>query len=221
MRLRAGDELTVFSDGKQYVCRIEKVLSDSIELQAIREIPQKQTPRLRIAIAQAIPKGDRFEWFIQKATELGAAEIFPLFTKHTVVKPANPAAKLQRWNEIAEHAAGQSENLYPPTIHAGLTLNEFLEQKTFGLALLLHERESADELQNAIQNHTGEKITMAIGPEGGWTAEETAGFIRAGFLKVHLGDRILRAETAGLALLAILQYELGELGRSPAKKSQD
>ena len=222
MRLHAGDTVAVYSDGKRYECRIEKVLPDSIDLQVIRQLREAQTGGLQIAIAQAIPKGDKFEWLIQKATELGAAEIFPLFTTRTVVKSANLIAKLQRWNEIAEHAAGQSENLYPPVIHPAATLNEFLANEPSGMKLLLHERESANDLRSAIEHHAGERITIAVGPEGGWTAEETANLVHAGFCKIHLGDRILRAETAGLALLAILQYELGELGsKSPAKKEAE
>jgi 16S rRNA (uracil1498-N3)-methyltransferase len=219
MRLHAGDGIAVYSDGKHYECRIEKILPDAIELRVVKELPKAFTTGLHVVIAQAIPKGDRFEWLIQKATELGAAEIFPLFTARTVVKPTNLPARLQRWNEIAEHAAGQSENIYPPVIHAAATLEEFLANKPSGMKLLLHERESAHDLRSAIELHSGEPITIAVGPEGGWTREETDDLVEAGYRKVHLGNRILRADTAGLALLAILQYELGELGnKSPAQK---
>jgi 16S rRNA (uracil1498-N3)-methyltransferase len=162
-------------------------------------------------LAQAIPKGDRFEWLIQKATELGVAEIFPLITDRTIVKPAHASAKLQRWNEIAEQAAGQSENSFPATVHPPQSLISFLAGNIQSqLRLLLHERKDAIPLRTLIGNREVHRIIIVVGPEGGWTDAETEQMIQAGYQLVHLGPRILRSETCGLVIATLLQYELGD-----------
>lgn len=215
MRLHPGDSVAVYSNGRRYECRIECLLPDAVELRIVNEAQESRPAGSRIAIAQGIPKGDRFEWLIQKATELGAAEIIPLITERTIVRPEKAESRLQRWNEIAENAAGQSENAYPPVINPVMSLDDYVSRTSTGLKLLLHERQSANSLKSILAEYSGEPIAIAVGPEGGWTDEETSKLLSAGFQKVHLGDRILRAETAGLAMLAILQYELGELTSSP------
>lgn len=209
MRLQIGDELQVFGEAKRWLCRIADISQHEIVLQVVNEVPDPGRIGLQIRIGQAIPKGDRFEWLIEKATELGAAEIYPLLTERTIVRPANLASKQQRWNEIADQAAGQSENSYPPLIHSPESLEIFAARNFEGLKLLLHERKDAESLHSLLQpglNH----VNVVVGPEGGWAATEVALLTQAGFHIVHLGERILRSDTAGLAFLAILQYELGD-----------
>jgi 16S rRNA (uracil1498-N3)-methyltransferase len=221
MRLKAGDELQVGARGKQYICKIENIQPESICLQIVREIPT-ETPALKITLAQAIMKGDRFEWLIEKATELGVAEIFPLITERTVIRPAHPAEKIQRWNEIAEQAAGQSENSYPVVVHSPQNLSSFLMlSTTAGLKLLLHENEGRTPLRQILQSYDGNHIMIIVGPEGGWSEEESRQIEGCGFARIHLGPRILRAETAGLVVTALLQYELGDFqsaGHAPPSK---
>ena len=109
MRLKAGDELQVITPGKQWLCRLAEVHPDEVLLEIIDEIHAIHKPLLHLILAQAIPKGDRFEWLIQKATELGVAEIFPLITERSIVRPGG-SDKTQRWNEIAEQAAGHLDD---------------------------------------------------------------------------------------------------------------
>jgi 16S rRNA (uracil1498-N3)-methyltransferase len=210
MRLKSGDSLQVFTAGKRFECRVQQISPEEIELKVLQEFPVVP-PALHLRLGQAIPKGDRFEWLIQKATEIGVTEIFPLITERTVVKPDHVAAKVQRWNEIAEQAAGQSENSYPTIIHAPQTLPSFLEQTSEpGLKLLLHERKDSRPLQRILTDHDINRITFVVGPEGGWTDGETERLISSGYEPLHLGPRILRAETSGLVLATLLQYELGD-----------
>ncbi len=210
MRLKHGDPVEVWTQGKRWECAISGILPQGIELQAVRELPPPAPSRLRLTLCQAIPKGDRFEWLIQKTTELGVSEIVPLISARTVVRPRRAESKIQRWNEIAEHAAAQSENAQPPVIFPPLTLEQFLQSCPEGLKLLLHERGEARPLREILQEYPSNSIILIVGPEGGWTPEETTQILATGFHKTHLGQRILRTETAGLVLAAILQYELGD-----------
>jgi len=211
MRLKSGDPLHVFTPGKRFECSVSRILPESIELLVIQELSPPATARIHLSLGQAIPKGEKFDWLIQKATELGVAEIFPLITERTIVHPANLDAKLQRWNEIADHAAAQSENPDPTLIHIPDTMPHFLAQPHPGLKVFLHERDQSVPLRQLLQQHHNEHhITFVVGPEGGWSSEETAALEKAGFIKIHLGLRILRSETAGLVLASVLQYEFGD-----------
>jgi 16S rRNA (uracil1498-N3)-methyltransferase len=210
MRLKSGDSLQVFTPGKRFQCSVQQISPQEIELKVLHEFPVV-APALHLRLGQAIPKGDRFEWLIQKATEIGITEIFPLITERTIVRPENVAAKVQRWNEIAEQAAGQSENSFPTIIHSPQSLTSFLEQPVDpGLKLLLHERKNSSSLRQLLRDNNTNRITFVVGPEGGWTDNETELLINSSYLLLHLGPRILRAETSGLVLATLLQYELGD-----------
>lgn len=212
MRLKQGDTLQVITPGKKWECRVHQVLPDEISLEIVKEIAISGRPDLHLILAQAIPKGDRFEWLIQKATELGVSEIYPLLTERTLVKPGNVSNKLQRWNEIAEQAAGQSENAYPAVVREPFTLPSFLQEPiNTQLKLVLHERKEGVSLRNIISSVNDiYRIIFIVGPEGGWSDSETESMTAAGYRLVHLGPRILRAETCGLVMAALLQYELGD-----------
>jgi 16S rRNA (uracil1498-N3)-methyltransferase len=209
MRMRPGDRLEVATSQQRWECELIQTLPDGVILKKISELASRSQNRIRLILGQAIPKGDRFEWLIQKATELGVTEIHPLITERTIVRPENSARKVQRWNEIASAAAEQSESDQPAVILPPEPLNIFLKQAPDGLKLLLHEREGATSLKELLsnQNYYNFNITFIVGPEGGWTKQETEMIEQAGFQKVHIGSRILRSETAGLVLAAILQYE--------------
>src|SRR5687767_10130236 len=107
MRMKPGDLLEVLAPGHRWECRFAAIHPEGVELQLVRELEPPPAPKLTLILGQAIPKGDRFEWLIQKGTELGISEIHPLITNRSVVRPAESSGKLQRWNEIAEHAAEQ------------------------------------------------------------------------------------------------------------------
>ncbi len=212
MRMRPGDRLEVATPQHRWQCELQEIIPEGVILKKISDVPFRIQNTLRLILGQAIPKGDRFEWLIQKATELGVAEIHPLITERTIVRPESSSKKVQRWNEIASAAAEQSESDQPCVILQPAPLKIFLQRPFEGLKLILHEREGAVSLKEILKsksNYIG-NITFIVGPEGGWTPEETATIELAGFQKVHLGSRILRSETAGLVLAAIIQYETTE-----------
>jgi 16S rRNA (uracil1498-N3)-methyltransferase len=210
LRLGAGDPVEILSPGRRAEYRIAAVQPEEIELERVREMEAPPEPRCRLILAQAIPKGDRFDWLIQKATELGVAEIHPLITERTIVRPDDPEGRMQRWNEIAASAAAQCEGAFPAWIHPPVPLGEFLEVEQPGVRILLHEREGYFSLHSLLDNVRDSRITFVVGPEGGWSPEETAALTRAGYARVQLGRRVLRSETAGLVLAAILQYCCGD-----------
>jgi 16S rRNA (uracil1498-N3)-methyltransferase len=209
LRMRPGDRLEVATPQQRWKCELQQILPDGIVLKKFSELTSPIQNRLRLILGQAIPKGDRFEWLIQKATELGISEIYPLITDRTIVRPENSAKKVQRWNEISAAAAEQSESDQPCTIWPPEPLNQLLQRPFGGLKMLLHEREGSVPLKEILGpgSYYNNSIMFIVGPEGGWTKEETETLERAGFQKVHLGSRILRSETAGLVLAAIIQYE--------------
>jgi 16S rRNA (uracil1498-N3)-methyltransferase len=156
------------------------------------------------------------DWLIQKATELGVATLVPLVTSRTVVRPraARLASQRDRWQTIAIEAAQQSERWDIPTVSPpGDAVEFFRQQSSSSVRIILAERSSGKSLDRIpLPQERSKLVVLAIGPEGGWTEEETGQALESGFVPVTLGPRILRAETAALAALSVLQSRLGELG---------
>lgn len=169
-----------------------------------------------VTVGQALLKGDRMDWVIQKATELGVAALVPLMTAHTVVRPRTIrlAPQQERWQRIALEAAQQAERWEVPTVSAPWEPSKFFKvQSPAALKLILSARGPGQTLASIPLPCGPESlVVIAVGPEGGWTSEELAQALECGFLPVTLGNRILRAETATLAALSVLQSRLGELG---------
>ncbi len=180
-----------------------------------KEADPPQTPQLHLGIA--LLKGDRTDWAIQKGVELGAARISVLTTRYVAIKIPNDkmARQQKRWFEIAKEAAQQSERLEIPEIDPPSTLSSFLEKtNSTDLKLLFWEKEASFlSFREAIESGKvakAETCAVLIGPEGGWEKGEVDQAIGKGYISVSLGKRPLRAETATLAALSILQYEIGK-----------
>ncbi|TLN04213.1 16S rRNA (uracil(1498)-N(3))-methyltransferase, partial [bacterium] len=167
-------------------------------------IPSSE-PEVKITVAQALIKGDRWEWFLEKAVELGACEIIPLVTEHTVVRPEKGEGpkKLQRWEKILLAAAKQSGRAKIPSIGEPLALEKWLSgmgKNDGAKKLVCSERDG----ECATLPEKGENIIVAVGPEGGWSESELGAFSRKGFAPLSLGPLILRSETAALKALSLL-----------------
>jgi len=156
------------------------------------------------------------DWVIQKATELGAASFVPLIGRHVVIRPkaARVATQQQRWQRIALEAAQQAERWEIPTVATPCEATAFFSQQPpADVNLILRERAPGQSLASIPLPNTPEStIVIATGPEGGWAREELGIALEHGFTPVTLGKLILRAETAALAALSILQSRVGELG---------
>ncbi|MCJ7545633.1 MAG: 16S rRNA (uracil(1498)-N(3))-methyltransferase [Deltaproteobacteria bacterium] len=214
LRLGPGDEVTVFDGaGNEYRTELAEGYESGMYL-AIQEAlrPERESP-LQITLGQALLKGERMKFVIQKATELGAARIIPVVTSRTIplVEGERESLRIERWQRIAQEAAKQSGRTMVPEIEAIHELADFLAQAA-GARVMLWEGEPARlrEVLKKIDAHAG--ITLLIGPEGGFSEQEVTAAQAQGFLVAGLGQRILRAETATLSILSIIQHLLGDLG---------
>ena len=213
LRMRPGEQLSV-SDGSGhvYLCEIaalekEEAVLKILEEQRLNELGSK------LVLFQGLPKGDKLELIIQKAVELGAACIVPVKMKRCIVKwdEKKAESRLKRYRAIAESAAEQSQRDIVPEISPCLSLKEALAlAKTLDHILVPYERaEGMEESRRVIRSiRPGESAGIFIGPEGGFEEEEVREIVAAGGHAVTLGRRILRTETAGLAALSVLMFEL-------------
>ena len=203
------------SDGgkKEYRCTIEDFSSDEVLLHIIYvQEPDYELPS-RIYLFQGLPKADKMELIIQKAVELGAYEVIPVETKRCVVKLDGKKAtkKVERWKQIAESAAKQSKRMLIPNVHEVLTFKEALKYaEAMDIRLIPYElakgMQETKEILADIQ--PGQSVGIFIGPEGGFEEKEVETAISEGAKPITLGKRILRTETAGLAILSVLMFQL-------------
>ena len=214
LRMKEGEEVQV-SDGtgNAYLCQIEGYEGNQAVLK-IREKTEKDTELpSKIWLFQGLPKGDKMELIIQKAVELGAYSVVPVETKRCVVKldEKKAAKKTARWQQIAESAAKQSKRMLVPEVHSVMTFKEALVYaKELDVLLIPYElakgMKETKELIRSIE--PGKSIGVFIGPEGGFEEQEVADAMEAGAKPITLGHRILRTETAGLAVLSVLMFQL-------------
>jgi 16S rRNA (uracil1498-N3)-methyltransferase len=207
-------QLYELSDGRTvWLGRIARVaLSKSgkseIEFELVEPVPARE-PAVRIHLLLSIMKFDRFEWSLEKATELGVSEITPLAAERTD-RPLLAAAtkRRPRWEKILLGSAQQCRRLSPPVLHKPARPVEAFSLSTEALKILLCERPNTKHIRELLQSAHGPDAAMAIGPEGGWTDAELASAGAANFVEASLGENILRAETAVIAALAILDYAI-------------
>ncbi len=225
LRHRLGDRVTLIDEaGKKYGTRIAAIFSKSVSLNILSEETQQGPSKPLLWLGIALTKGNRIDWVIEKAVELGVMRISPLITRRVVVKPRDGRTDHQqkRWGEIAKEAAQQSERWEIPKIDPPMILDTFLEQtQSSDFKFIFWEKESPnaslykqlERVQGEGQTHrsapTG--VALLIGPEGGWEKEEVTRAGEMGYISVSLGDRPLRADTAAITALSILQYEWNRL----------
>jgi len=210
-------QLYELSDGQRvWLAKVARVAlakrgESRVEFSLMEPVPAT-APRLHIDLLLSIVKFDRFEWCLEKATELGATNIVPLAATRTD-KPLVVAAgkRRERWNRILLESAQQSRRLKPPTLREMAAPDKAFSESSAGLKIVLSERRDAPPLRELLRSgHRPNSAAVAIGPEGGWTDEELAAAQHAKFAEASLGERILRTETAVLAAMAILDFALGE-----------
>jgi len=219
LRLKVGESLTLVDEQpKRYLCRVSASYPDPLQLEIESEVlpPVRQLGKLHLAVGML--KGEKMDWVVQKATELGVARLTPLITERTVVRvrPERLAHQQSRWLKIITEASQQSCRWSLPQIDAPIDLKDFLLESISGLSsecfrLIFSERtppeSSGDKIRLKIVQSPAAGILL-IGPEGGWEPGEIKKACNAGFFPVSLGEQILRAETAALAALSIVQYEV-------------
>lgn len=213
LRMKNGEKIRVSSkSGQAYFCHISSILDDEV-IAAIDSADEAGTELdNHIVLYQGLPKGDKLELIIQKAVELGVSEIVPVAMKNCVVKLDDKKAKskVTRWQAIAESAAKQSKRSLIPEVKMPMSYKEAVAYaKKLDVKLVPYENEHGMAGTKAAmeQIKKGESIAVFIGPEGGFAPEEIE-MVRDEMQLISLGRRILRTETAGIAALAILGYQL-------------
>ena len=209
LRLSEGDELTLFDgSGKEYSAIVTKVGREGVSVHVVRENVSDREPQTRVFLLVGALKGDKTELVVQKATELGVSRI-GVFSSRYCSAYMNEN-KLERLNRVAREAAKQCLRASVPRVEYYETLEEALQAGT-ECATRLFACEFIAESENDVID-TGASVCAVVGSEGGFAEEEYALAQRLGYCGVSLGKRILRAETAAIALVSVIMHEAGELG---------
>lgn len=216
MRLKPGEEISVSigGDGKEYRYGIESYTEDSV-LCRLRFVKDKEVELpVKVLLFQGLPKADKMDLIVQKAVELGAAEIIPVSMERCVVKldAGKAAKKTARWQTIAESAASQSRRSIIPRVLAPMSMREAVEyakEQTEVRVIPYELQEDDGSVKQYLESlKEGQSVSIFIGPEGGFAPAEVELAKEAGIRPISLGRRILRTETAGLAILSWLIYIL-------------
>ena len=215
LRAGPGDACVLFNgDGHDYDACVTAVgkRSAEVEVRAARAL-DNESP-LRITLLQALARGEKMDWILQKATELGVVAVVPVESERSEVKldGERVGKRIAHWRSVIVAACEQSGRAVVPAIAAPMPLASALDAQSAsaGLRLLLDPR--AGQALDAVAGHSSRELMLAIGPEGGWSPRDRDLLRAAGFVGMRLGPRILRTETAGIAAIAVLQSRLGDVG---------
>jgi len=202
--------------GNEYRIMLEQVSTQSAIGRVLRRRRRSREPVSRVILAQAITKGAKMDLVVQKATELGAHGIIPMITEHTVVAPdeLSSSRKQQRWQKVAVSAMKQSLRSYLPVVDEITGFRQVLQRAhKCDLALMASVVKDAVSLERISDlGKSSRDILLLVGPEGGFSAEEITLALQGGIELVSLGPRRLRSETAGVLLLGLVLFHIGELG---------
>ncbi len=212
LRLRSGDHVEIFDgEGSGYAGTL-RVRGAEVSVETLSLLPGCADDERPLILAQALIKSDKFEWVLQKATELGVDRIIPLETRYCEVRipKGRLESRIERWRRIALEASRQSRRFRVPEISAPLSLPELfsLEEISCFKGLFLFEN-ARERWHGTIGDAPG--FVLCIGPEGGWHSDEADAATAAGFHLFNLGQRILRAETAALAAVTLVRFSAGGL----------
>jgi len=220
LRLRAGDEVTVFDGaGREFRARVERLSRNGADLALLGESPATAEPAVLLTLAQAVLKGDKMDDVVRDATMMGVAAIEPLITAHTVAH-MKPGGAPERWRRIAVASAKQCRRAVLPAIGTGTTFDDWLVRDGAEAKLILVEpgfgadaaagsRVTAEHAD--LPQRPPGSASLLVGPEGGWTTDEIERASRAGYRALTLGRRTLRADAVPVVALSVLQYVWGDL----------
>jgi 16S rRNA (uracil1498-N3)-methyltransferase len=216
LRLHAGDEISAF-DGvaQEHQLRLITVSSSAVQAQVMASREEPEVSPQPLVLGQAVPKGAKMDLIVEKCSELGLTTLVPLYTDRTVVRevPQRLREKLGRWQRVAQAAARQCGRHALLELQRPMSLAEFCTiYSAAPVKIVCWEGEARRGLRQVLDRCVGQSpVVVLIGPEGGWSDREIALARAHGFESVHLGPRILRTETAAIAVTSIIRYSLGEL----------
>ena len=207
LRIRPGAMVTVFDGlGNHAGARVLSVSKQRVDL--MLELAEfTPTPLPEITLAQAIPKGKNMDWIVQKAVELGVSRIQPIVTRHTIVSPGGD--KAEKWRRTALEACKQCGRFTIPVIEDPLPFSEWLANRPpADLEIIASLADNPQNFRGILDSRPDlQSVTMAVGPEGDFSPDETTAALAAGFLPVTLGDLVLRVETATLFCLSAIRFQ--------------
>lgn len=215
LRMRTGDAVLVLDNaGSEYHVVLSRITRDGVQGEIVEQRAARGEPRARVILYPALLKADKFEWVLQKGTELGIAAFAPVITERSVRDVG--AHKFARWTQIVTEAAEQAGRGKIPPLYAHQPLGHALRaaQLSGGLLLLPWEGELTRDLKTVLDASAAETIHLFIGPEGGFTETEIQDASKHKASIITLGPRILRAETAGLVAASAILYARGDLSRA-------
>ena len=218
MRTQIGDVITVVdAEGQAAEMVVTALTRDAVHFRMQRVLPAETAGR-EVILVQALLKGEKMDFIVQKAAELGAVCMRPIVTEHVVVRydAKKAAAKAARWQKIADEAAKQCGRRSLMTVAPIVSLAELLQDPAYigaadTVTVFCYEQEERQSMRTVLCGTEARRVTLIVGAEGGFSPAEAAALTAAGGQSVSLGHRILRAETASLTALAVTQYELGNL----------
>ena len=216
LKMKPGEKVQIVSDdGVTALAEIKETSAAYTLVHCLEVIAESHEPPVKITLAQGLVKGEKMDFIIQKAVELGVSRIVPLAMEHSVVRYDDDKAnkKRERWQKIAESAAKQSKRDIIPQVADVETIDKLMADCGCTVKIIAYECEDRQGLKQVLQkNQQTDSILIIIGPEGGISETELNAARNGGAVPVSLGRRILRAETAGLTALSAILYEFDELG---------
>lgn len=222
LRLSEGEEIVINNcEGTEYLGKIKSITKSEVIVDIIKRLDINNESKIKVHLFQGLPKGQKMDLIVQKGTELGVVQFIPTITARVDVKLKGEFKKLDRLNRIALEASKQSKRSIVPQVKEVIDFHEVLNRlkemdlvivpyenaEDFGIKSLVRQLEKENVDINSINN-----VGILIGPEGGFEEEEIRMLKEQGAFIVTLGNRILRTETAGFTAIALIQYELGDLG---------
>ncbi len=214
-RLTIGDQITVNDKlGNDYQCLISEIQPNAIFATIQKTYSTTTEPTTNVVLFQSLIKGEKMEFVIQKAVELGVSKIVPIHTARCVVKLENEkktSSKIERWNKISEAASKQSGRGTIIEVAAPMTFAQAVEfaKQNLDVNLIPYEKQVGNDIKSILQSITETNIGVFIGPEGGFADEEIE--LAKGITAITLGKRILKSETASIAVLASIMYQMDEM----------
>lgn len=216
LRMQPGDKIQIVSDdGVTAIAEIVSLQADNVVVRCLEKLAESHELSVKITLAQGLAKGEKMDFIIQKAVEMGASSIVPVAMEHSVVRLEGAKAdkKVERWQKIAEAAAKQSKRDIIPQVQPVQTMQQMLANNDLQHKIIAYECEDRLGLKTALQSCDNlQELLLIIGPEGGISEFELELARKNGAVPVSLGKRILRAETAGVVALSAILYETGDLG---------
>ncbi len=218
LRLGPGDRIVLLDrKGTRFQAVIREVRRHHVLVTLEKPLPALAPSPVHMTLCQSLLKSQHMDLLVEKTSELGVDRVLPYVSERTVVKVDSDKAqgKLRHWQEIARSAAKQSDRVMPADIGPLYSYDQMLAAlgNELGLKIILWEQEGIRSLKDLLRSHApAPRVLAIVGPEGGFTEGEVEEAYEAGFVSVSLGRRILRAETAAISLVTIIQYEWGDLG---------